>query len=239
MRRSSYPQATLHSLQEQFRELCILGMRGAAAIADFRDDPAGNLQVIKDSTTRMKGGLAELRLNLENAMRALPSGERIYCWECEALEQIAVNAGLSFEEITRKIQVRNGSVVELNLTSTYITDLTPLANLTTLKKLSLYSTKVSDLNPLASLTALEDLDLDSTKVSDLSPLASLTALEMLDLWETDVLDLSPLATLTTLTHVWLSDAPVLRDSASLEIIRKLESNGATVYKATPLAAMRN
>ncbi len=47
--------------------------------------------------------------------------------------------------------------------------------------LDLGSTRVSDLSPLAGLTTLTDLDLGSTRVSDLTPLVGLTTLTTLDL----------------------------------------------------------
>src|SRR5687768_1833185 len=45
---------------------------------------------------------------------------------------------------------------------------------------SLSGTSVSDLSPLAGLTSLQSLDCFGTSVSDLSPLAGLTSLQSLD-----------------------------------------------------------
>ena len=145
---------TLADLQEQFRDLCALGMRGAAAIAGFGDNPAEKLQVVKESTATMNDGLAELKQDLERAKITLLSGERIFRWEYDVLEKIAVNAGFSFEEIQERITVQNGSIVTLDLDYTAIADLGHVSHLTALKELRLVDTPITDISPLASLTAL-------------------------------------------------------------------------------------
>ena len=63
---------------------------------------------------------------------------------------------------------------------------------------SLYRPRVSDLSPLAELKSLRAIDLRMTYVSDLSPLAELKSLRTLDLGKTRVSDLSPLAELKNL-----------------------------------------
>ena len=71
--------------------------------------------------------------------------------------------------------------------------------------LDLESNRISDISPLASLTSLADLDLTHNQISDISPLASanLTSLTELDLWGNQISDISPLASLTNLTELWL------------------------------------
>ena len=61
---------------------------------------------------------------------------------------------------------------------------------------------LSDVTPLASLTSLEILNLDDTQVKDLTPLANLTKLESLSLSSTPVQNVKPLAGLTRIFH-WL------------------------------------
>ncbi|HEX5270832.1 MAG TPA: DUF4062 domain-containing protein [Gemmataceae bacterium] len=73
--------------------------------------------------------------------------------------------------------------VQLTLTDTAVSDLTPLAALTGLQWLSLQRTAVSDLAPLAALTRLRTLFLNGTAVSDLAALATLTDLQWLYLPE--------------------------------------------------------
>jgi Leucine-rich repeat (LRR) protein len=92
-------------------------------------------------------------------------------------------------------------ITEMNLnlrTWENLSTLSPLANLTALRRLNLSGNKISDISPLSGLTALEDLDLKGTIVSDVSALSGLTALKSLDLSYTNVYDVSALATLTVL-----------------------------------------
>jgi Leucine-rich repeat (LRR) protein len=67
-----------------------------------------------------------------------------------------------------------------------ITDVEPLATLTTLRSLSLGNTRVTDLRPLQTFTNLQYLSLWNTKVTDLRPLEGLTNLQRLDLRGTEV-----------------------------------------------------
>ena len=67
-----------------------------------------------------------------------------------------------------------------------ITDVEPLATLTTLRSLSLGNTRVTDLRPLNALGHLQYLSLWGTEVTDLSPLENLTNLQVLDLRGTEV-----------------------------------------------------
>jgi hypothetical protein len=67
-----------------------------------------------------------------------------------------------------------------------ITDVEPLATLTTLRSLSLGNTSVTDLRPLKALSNLQYLSLWGTEVTDLRPLEGLTNLERLDLRGTEV-----------------------------------------------------
>ena len=75
---------------------------------------------------------------------------------------------------------------DLDLTESQVSDLRPLADLTTLERLRLGGTQISDISPLAKLTALEWLDLAYTRVSDISILAHLPALGRIDLRGTKV-----------------------------------------------------
>ena len=64
-------------------------------------------------------------------------------------------------------------VTNLDLRGTRVSDLTPLAALTSLQRLDLGGTRVSDVTPLAALASLQSLYLAGTRVSDLTPLAAL------------------------------------------------------------------
>ncbi len=67
----------------------------------------------------------------------------------------------------------------LSLWDNDITDISPLANMTSLESLTLWENPISDIRPLANLTNLYYLDLDDTLVSDVTPLYGLPNLEIL------------------------------------------------------------
>jgi hypothetical protein len=121
-------------------------------------------------------------------------------------------------------------VVEVNLTFTQVSDVTPLAGLTSLQELTLINTPVSDLTPLAGLTNLQKLDLWGAPVSDLTPLAGLTNLQELDLAITPVSDVTPLAGLTNLQELRLSSTQVsdLTPLAGLTNLQVLRLDGTPV-----------
>ncbi|MDH4291462.1 MAG: leucine-rich repeat domain-containing protein, partial [Dehalococcoidia bacterium] len=86
-----------------------------------------------------------------------------------------------------------------------ISDISPLASVTSLTELSLKENQISDISPLASLTSLTELSLGENQISDISPVANLTSLTWLDLESNQISDISPLANanLTNLTELWL------------------------------------
>ena len=92
---------------------------------------------------------------------------------------------------------------ELFLAQNNISDLTPLAGLTNLLYLNLSNNQISDLTPLAGLTNLRFLHLRKNQISDITPLTGLTNLRDLHLSNNQISDLTPLAGLTNLKEVWL------------------------------------
>ena len=100
------------------------------------------------------------------------------------------------------------SLMDLNVDGNQITDLRPLVNLTNLIGLSLWNNHVTDVSPLGSLTSLTYLNLANNRVSDLSPLANLTSLETLDLTHNHIGNINPLSGLTNLRTLWLEKNPI-------------------------------
>ena len=96
----------------------------------------------------------------------------------------------------------------VNFSNTQLRDVSPLAELKSLKILYLGGFSFSDLSPLVEFKNLESLILFSTKVSDLSPLEELKKLEVLYLVDTPVSDLSPLAELKKLEELLLQGTHV-------------------------------
>ena len=132
-------------------------------------------------------------------------------------------------------------VVLVYLCNEQVSDITPLARLTSLKWLLLDSTQMRDLTPLAGLTSLKRLGLRHTPVSDVTPLAGLTSLTTLDLCFTQVSDVTPLAGLTGLEVLGLADTQVsdLRPLAGLTSLVALSLPGTQVTDVTPLSGLTN
>jgi hypothetical protein len=129
----------------------------------------------------------------------------------------------------------------VTLYETQVTDLSPLAELKSLKEIAIGHTQVSDLLPLADLKDLERLYLNNTQVSDLSPLGELKNLEVLSLQHTQVTDLSPLAELKSLESLWLHNTQV-SDLSILVELKNLEYLGVRntwVSDLSPLAELKN
>jgi hypothetical protein len=90
--------------------------------------------------------------------------------------------------------------------------------------------KVSDISPLATLTSLAHLYLWSNQISDLSPLSKLTSLTYLSLWRNRIADISPLVENSGLgkgTTVDLAENPL--DAQSIDVyIPQLEQRGVNL-----------
>ena len=133
---------------------------------------------------------------------------------------------------------------ELNLNCPRVHDLKPLAGLTALQKLNLSRAKVSDISLLEGLTALQELNLCLTKVRDLKPLAGLTALQKLDLSKIKVSDISPLQGLTALQELnlvgtWVRDVSPLAGLIALQDLSLRETAVNDIDPLNELTALQS
>ena len=127
-----------------------------------------------------------------------------------------------------------------------LSDLAPLAGLTSLETLHLYDNQISDVSPLAGLTSLRELDLRLNPISDVSPLAGLTSLETLylsDNYYNDIYyaisDVSPLAGLTSLEtlHLYGYQISDVSPLAGLTSLRELDLRWNPISDVSPLAGL--
>ena len=90
-----------------------------------------------------------------------------------------------------------------------ITDISPLSSLTRLKRLYLDFNRISDIRSLAGLTALTHLGLTHNSISDVNPLAGLYSLEVLHIENNSIADHSPLdvLSLSSFTYDQSCDMP--------------------------------
>jgi len=201
--------------------------------------------------------------NLEAAIRKAidkPIGD-IYQSELEDLTEFSAEKGdivnitglehctnlrsldLSLNHIISDISPLAGltSLIELNLWHNQISDISPLASLTSLIELNLGSNEIGDISLLASFTNLTLLDLRENQIGDISPLANLTSLTSLSLGSNEISDISPLANLTSLTELDLGANPIsdISPLASLTSLTELNLGGYPISDISPLANLTN
>ena len=127
------------------------------------------------------------------------------------------------------------SMASLHLPGNSIADVTPLAHLP-LTELSLHDNQLVQLEPLGNLTSLTYLGLRQTGVSDLSALAGLTSLTNLDLaWNDEIADLAPVAGLSSLESLQL-DYNAISDLTPLVSNQGLGSGDYVSVRGNPLGA---
>lgn len=129
----------------------------------------------------------------------------------------------------------------LDLGCTRVSDVTPLSGLMNLRSLDLRGTQVGDVTALAGLTKLGLLGLDGTQVSDVTVLSGLTNLQTLDLEGTQVSDVTPLSGLTNLQWLGLRATQVsdVRPLSGLTNLERLHLRGTHVSDVTLLTDLVN
>ena len=163
----------------------------------------------------------------ERAVAAMPAEEQVKA-VAERLKQL----NLGFDGVVTH-RIEKGTVVELNLSTKAVADISPVRALAGLKTLRCQGPaptktggKLSDLTPLRGMALealtceyspladlgplrdmpLKDLHIGVTKVTDLSPLKGMK-LKILNISENEVVDLSPLADMP-LEVLWCAHGPV-------------------------------
>jgi len=152
-----------------------------------------------------------------------PDGSEIYTLDYLSIIRLCDVNEVDLNEILAKQDdscFKDRRINYLDLSSTKVSDLSPLAGLTNLKELWCYNTKVSDLTPLAELTNLQKLWCSETQVSDLAPIAGLINLQDLLCTKTQVSDLALVAGLTNLRRLTCYNTQV-SDLTPLEALSKL------------------
>lgn len=119
-----------------------------------------------------------------------------------------------------------------------ITNISPLANLKSLKYLVIMNANISDISPLASLTSINNLSLYNNNITDISALANLKSLKYLTISDNNVSDISTLANLTFLESLWL-DNNQITDISSIANLINLEDLRADSNKISDISCLKN
>lgn len=140
-----------------------------------------------------------------------------------------------------ELELISGAIVDLSgiealenlevlvLVDQHLVDISPLAGLKKLRALDLANNQIVDIAPLSSLSALIFLSLASNSVSDLSPLSSLDRLQVLLLDENRVADISPLLGLSMLEQVLLRGNPLNAEALAVHIPSLIEQGVEVLY----------
>ena len=113
--------------------------------------------------------------------QAYQDGEMLTRGEIQTLTDLSLMEGLNTLVLAYQ-QIDNlSSIKELNLTSltiigNYVSDLTPLTDMQTLRNLNISYNPVADLSPLKALQRLETLQIEQCNVTDISALESIFSL---------------------------------------------------------------
>ena len=129
-------------------------------------------------------------------------------------------------------------VYELDLSGSYITEISGIEQCVNLKALNLSGNAIADLRPLAGLTQLENLDISGSSVSDLRPLSGLKNLTNLTLKNNLISDLSGLEDLSALINLDLAFNYV-SDVSALSGLSGLESLNLTGNNISDIKALAN
>ena len=129
----------------------------------------------------------------------------------------------------------------LYLADNALSDLSPLARLTTLRTLDVSNNSVTDIAPLAEMAQLENLYLDRNRIADISALAGLESLTWLMLGGNEIDDISALAGLENLTLLRLADNEIddISALAELENLTWLSLGGNEIDDISALAGLEN
>ncbi|WP_418655015.1 leucine-rich repeat domain-containing protein [Anoxybacter fermentans] len=114
-----------------------------------------------------------------------------------------------------------------------ITDISPLAECTSLEYLRLVEIQIKDITPLTNLIFLSSLDLSSNLIEDITPLKNLNYLEWLNLNSNQINDLTPLVENTGLNFgdyldIRYNSLDLTEGSPDLEAINTLIERGIEV-----------
>lgn len=155
--------------------------------------------------------------NLEAAIREIleqPEGD-IMRTDCLAITNlkpygkgIASLEGIQAMENLENLQLApdtHESDDENDWTYNEVSDLTPLVNLTKLKKLNVKHNQIVDITPISGLVELVLLSLNENQVEDISPIQNCTKLVDLRFNKNKVNDISSLSKLVNLETFWASE----------------------------------
>ncbi|MCX6247307.1 MAG: hypothetical protein NTW10_06210 [Bacteroidetes bacterium] len=215
------------------------------------DDSKQEVKIASIYTTKMNE-----RADMRNWWNGLPAS-----WKMIFGKEMQVDANVNLAQVSSfndTVAMVNGSAVpldagrfsslvlqiitlkEINISGDpALTDLSPLAKLSSLKKVSVANTSVTDLMPLRNLNQLEELDISGTQVNSLEPLRYLNHIRILKIKKTPVKSLNVVSGLPALEMLDLSTTPIdsLQPLAELPALKVLRFSETGVSDLQPLSGL--
>ncbi len=145
--------------------------------------------------------------------QAYQNGKPIARGEIGTLSDLSLMKGLdnlilAYQRIEDISPLKELHLQTLLLVGNYVTDLTPFADMATLRHLNISNNPVVDIAPLGSLQRLQVLYIQQCNVTDISVLAKMPGLTAIDVSNIPCLDYSPLLALPLLSFVEISESSV-------------------------------
>lgn len=143
--------------------------------------------------------------------QAYQNGEPIARGEIQTLSDLSLmksldNLILVYQRIDDISPLKELNLLTLIFVGNYITDLSPLADMKTLRQLNISNNPVADISSLASLQRLETLYIQQCSVTDISVLEKMPGLTSVDVSSIPCSDYSPLLALPLLSFVEISES---------------------------------
>ncbi|MEA4845943.1 MAG: protein kinase [Clostridiaceae bacterium] len=143
--------------------------------------------------------------------QAYQNGEPIMRGEIRTLSDLSLMKGLDnlmlvYQRIEDISPLKELHLQTLMLVGNYVTDLTPLADMKTLRHLNISNNPVTDISPLESFQRLKELYIQQCNVTDISVISKIPTLTSVDVSNIPCLDYSPLLALPLLSFVEMNDS---------------------------------
>ena len=217
------------------------------------DETKQQLKIVSIYTTKLneKDDLRNWWNSMSNGWRMilgkdLPTGNGINMAQVESYNDTTalingarspIDGGLFYRNLNQIVNLQ-----ELDLSGNVnISDLSPLAKMSALKRIDISGTPVSDLMPLRNMNNLEVLNISGTEVSTLEPLRYCTHLRELKMKDAQISDISLLANIPALELLDISYSPVksLDAISGVTPIRDLRLRKTSISDLTPLSDLTN
>ena len=159
--------------------------------------------------------------------------------QISAMQMLDVSGDSVIRNLDAVSQLSN--LVEIDLSNTGVTDLSPLRNLNKLEKLDCSGSALLSIDALRYVSNLTDLDCSHTGISDIAVVANLKKLKTLKLTHSAVTSILPLAGLPLLSQLSLTGLRLENpeELSALTALTNLDISSSEIKGLSPLDSLTN